>query len=125
MARRVVSVLRSAPSALRSTDPALEANAYAVAEDIDLTVVLRADAVEFAVAGGEVPPALLAGVPLPPAAGGQDLRGLVESGVRVLVDRDALAARGIGTDHVVRGVEVVGPDEIFTVLSDAEGVLTW
>ena len=125
MARRIVSVLRGAPGALRATDPALEANAYAVAEDLDLTVVLRSDAVELALAGGEVRPAQLAGVALPPAAGGQDLRGLVESGVRVLVERDALSARGIGADDIVRGVEIADADRIFAVLSDAEGVLTW
>jgi predicted peroxiredoxin len=125
MARRIVSVVRTAPGALRATDPALEANAYAVAEDLDLTVVLRADAVELALAGGEVRPAQLAGVALPPAAGGQDLRGLVESGVRVLVEQDALSARGIAADHIVRGVEVADAERIFAVLSEAEGVLTW
>lgn len=125
MARRVVSVLRAAPGALRATDPALEANAYAVAEDLDLTVVLRGAAVEVALAGGEVRPAQLAGVALPPAAGWQDLRGLVESGVRVVVEREALVDRGIEPADVVPGVEVADADQIFTVLSDAEGVLTW
>lgn len=125
MARRMVSVLRASPSALRATDPALEANAYAVAEDLDLTVVLRADAVELALAGGEVRPAQLAGVSLPPSAGGQDLRGLVESGVRVLVEQDALSLRGIAARDIVRGVEVADAEQIFAVLSEAEGVLTW
>lgn len=125
MARRMVSVLRASPSALRATDPALEANAYAVAEDLDLTVVLRADAVELALAGGEVRPAQLAGVALPPSAGGQDLRGLVESGVRVLVEQDALSLRGIAARDIVRGVEVADAEQIFAVLSEAEGVLTW
>lgn len=125
MARRVVSVLRAAPGALRATDPALEANAYAVAEDLDLTVVLRADAVELALVGGEVRPTQLAGVALPPAAGGQDLRGLVESGVQVLVDAEAMAERGIAPADVVRGVEVADAGRIFAVLSEAEGVLTW
>lgn len=125
MARRVVSVLRGAPGALRATDPALEANAYAVAEDVDLTVVLRADAVELALTGGEVRPAQLAGVALPPAAGGQDLRGLVESGVRVLVESAALSARGIAADDIVRGVEIADAERVFAVLSEAEGVLTW
>lgn len=125
MARRVVSVLRGAPRALRATDPALEANAYAVAEDLDLTVVLRADAVELALAGGEVRPAQLAGVALPPSAGGHDLRGLVESGVQVLVDAEALSARGIRPGDIVRGVEIADTGRIFAVLSDAEGVLTW
>ena len=83
--RRVVSIVRSAPSALRAGQPALEANAYAVAEDIDLTVVLRGAAVELALRATEVRPGDVAGVAMPASAGGQDLRGLVESGVGILV----------------------------------------
>src|SRR3712207_435232 len=120
MARRVVSLLRNAPGALRSTDPALEANAYAVAEDVDLTLVLRGDAVEFALAGSEARPSRLAGVALPPSAGSQDLRGLLESGVRVVVDASALTVRGVGEQQLISGVDLAGDDEIAAVLADAE-----
>lgn len=125
MARRVVSLLRSPPGALRTTDPALEANAYAVAEDVDLTVVLRGDAVDFALAGGEVRPAQIAGVGIPPAAGSQDLRGLVESGVRVVAEAAALRARGIHAADLIAGVHLADDDEVIRILTDAEGVLTW
>jgi intracellular sulfur oxidation DsrE/DsrF family protein len=125
MARRIASLLRNAPGALRSTDPALEANAYAVAEDVDLTVVLRGNAIEFALAGSEARPSTVAGVALPPAAGSQDLRGLLESGVRVVVDAGALTARGVDHSQLIPGVDVADDDEIATVLADAEGVLTW
>lgn len=125
MARRIVSVVRGAPVALRSTDPGLEANAYAVAEDVDLTVVLRGAGVELTVAGSEARPANVAGVGLPPAASGQDLRGLVESGVRVVADSDDLAARGIPAADLVSGVEVVDSQAVVSILSKAEGVLTW
>ena len=125
MARRVVSLLRTAPGALRTTDPALEANAYAVAEDVDLTVVLRGDAVDFALAGGEARPTRLAGVGLPPAAGSQDLRGLVESGVRVFAEAAALTARGVDTTDLIPGVHVADDAEVIRILTEAEGVLTW
>lgn len=125
MARRVASVLLSAPGALRSTDPALEANAYAVAEDVDLTVVLRGAAVEFALLGSETRPASVAGVALPPAAGSQDLRGLLESGVRVIADATALQTRGLQAEQLIPGVQVAADTEIADVLVDAEGVLTW
>lgn len=125
MARRVVSLLRSAPGALRATDPALEANAYAVAEDVDLTVVLRGDAVDFALAGGEARPARIAGVALPPAAGSQDLRGLLESGVRVVAEAAALGARGIADGDLIAGVDIADDAEVIRILTDAEGVLTW
>lgn len=125
MARRVVSLLRSPPGALRATDPALEANAYAVAEDVDLTVVLRGDAVDFALAGGEARPAQIAGVALPPAAGSQDLRGLLESGVRVVAEAAALSARGIDGGDLVAGVSIADDTEVIRILTGAEGVLTW
>ncbi len=125
MARRVTSLLRRPPGALRSTDPALEANAYAVAEDVDLTIVLRGDAVEFALAGSEARPSRVAGVAMPPAAGSQDLRGLVESGVRVVVDAAAVSARGVQAGQLIAGVQVADDQEIAAVLADAEGVLTW
>ena len=125
MARRIASLLRSAPGALRATDPALEANAYAVAEDVDLTVVLRSSAVEFAVRGSETRPAQVAGVALPPAAGSQDLRGLLESGVRVVAEAAALQARGLDASQLIDGVELADDTEIADVLAAAEGVLTW
>jgi intracellular sulfur oxidation DsrE/DsrF family protein len=125
MARRVVSLLRSPPGALRTTDPALEANAYAVAEDVDLTVILRGDAVDFALVGGETRPAQIAGVDLPPAAGSQDLRGLLESGVRVVAESAALVSRGIDLADVIGGVEVADDGEVTRILTEAEGVLTW
>lgn len=125
MARRIASLLRNAPGALRSTDPALEANAYAVAEDVDLTVVLRGDAVEFALAGGEARPAQVAGVGLPPAAGSQDLQALVESGVRVVAEAAALRSRGITDAALIAGVRAAGDDEVAAILTEAEGVLTW
>lgn len=125
MARRVVSVVRVGPGALRPTDPALEANAYAVAEDVDLTVVLRGSAVEFALAHSDTAASELAGVALPPPTGSQDLRGLLESGVRVLAHTTALQDRGIATSDLIGGVTPIDTAELATVLADAEGVLTW
>ena len=125
MARRVVSVLRLGPGALRPTDPALEANAYAVAEDVDLTVVLRGSAVEFALSRSRSDPGELAGIALPPATGSQDLRGLLESGVRVVAEHEALERRGIRPDELVDGVGAIGTDDLAQLLADAQGVLTW
>ena len=125
MARRIVSLLRSAPGALRTADPALEANAYAVAEDVDLTVILRGNAVDFALTGGETRPTRIAAVALPPGAGSQDLRGLLESGVRVVAEAAALQARGISAAELLAGVAVAGDAEVTRILIEAEGVLTW
>lgn len=125
MVRHVVSVLRGQPSALRPVEPSLEANAYAVAEDVDLAVVLRGAALELALPAAEVRPERLAGVALPASAASQDLRGLVESGVRVIAGAGDLAAAGLVPDDLAAGVEVVDEVTLAAVIRDAEGVLLW
>ena len=125
MARHVVSVLHCGPAALRSSDPVLEANAYAVASDLDLTVLLRGDAVELAVAAGEGAPGHLAGTQLPPSAGGQDLRGLVESGLAVWVAAADVTYRGLDASALIGGVHLAEEAELDELLRRAEAVLTW
>lgn len=125
MARRLVSLVTAAPGAPRGSEPSLEANAYAVSQDVDLTVVLLRDAVRLALTGAETPPERVADAPFPPASPAHDLRALLESGIPVLVHDEAVAARGLGEPHLVPGVQIVSEDRIAEVLDDAEGVLTW
>lgn len=128
MARRVVSLVRSAPLALRGTDPVLEANAYAVAEAVDLTVVLAGPAVELAVAPrrrGAAPPPSIAGVALPHLAHDEDLRGLLESGVHVLVRDTDVHALGLEANDLLVGVRVVDATTVARVLADADAALAW
>jgi predicted peroxiredoxin len=119
MVRRVVSLVRSAPAALRGEDPVLEANAYALSEAVDLTLVLAGPAVELALAA-ESDSDLLQ-----PPPSQQDLRGLIESGVRIYADAADLRARGIRSGDLVPGVEVVDAQRLADVLADAEAVLSW
>lgn len=125
MARRIVSVIAGVPGTIRPVEPALDANAYAVAEDVELTVVLRHDAVELAALGGEVPPGDLAGVALPAAASPHEVRGLLESGIAVVADAAAVAARGLAAHDLVEGVEVEFDERIADLLRAADAVLCW
>jgi intracellular sulfur oxidation DsrE/DsrF family protein len=125
MARRVVSLVRAHPGAVRSVEPSLEANAYAVASDVDLAVVLRGPGIELALAGGEVCPWALAGQPLPPAASGHDLLGLVESGIEVYAAASGLARLGLTQADLVDGVRVVDEEVIAALLRRADAVLCW
>jgi intracellular sulfur oxidation DsrE/DsrF family protein len=125
MARRVVSVVRAVSGSLRATEPVLEANAYAVAEDVDLTLVLRDEAVELAVIAGQVAPGTVAGVGLPPAVAAQELQGLVESGVAIVVDEPSLARFGVERSELADGVEVVDEARVGELLRGAEAVLMW
>jgi sulfur relay (sulfurtransferase) DsrF/TusC family protein len=125
MSRRVVSLLRRGPAGLRASDPVLEANAYALAVDVDLAVVLMEAGVELAVEGGVSAPKGLAGAVLPPSAGGQDLRGLVESGVEVYASADAVARRGLDAEDLIPGVRLADPQRLDALLAGAEAVLNW
>ncbi len=125
MARQVVSVLRRGPAALRSSDPVLEANVYAVAEDVHLTLVLRGAGTEFAVAHSEAVPVELAGTALPPAASGQDVRGLLESGVPVYAGADDVGRLGLDVEDLVDGVTLLDFDGLAEVLRAADAVLVW
>lgn len=108
MVTRVLSIVRGADAgAARPTDPALDLNAYAVAEDIDLTLVLKDHGVELGLANSACSTEVIAGLDVPAAVPATDLRALLDSGVRVLaVDRD-LQARGLGADDLLEGVEVL------------------
>ncbi len=125
MPRRLVSLIRHAPGAPRGSEPALEANAYAVTQDLDLTVVLLSDAVRLAVAAAETRPRTIAGAPFPPAAPSHDLRALLESGIRVLAHRQGLTSQGIAAADLLEGVEIVDDDAIALIIEDGQGVLTW
>lgn len=125
MARRVVSILTAAPAAMAPHDPVLEANVYAVAEDVDLTVLLRGVAIEYAAATGAVPETRLADRPLPNARCARDLRGLLESGVAVYVDAVSAAHQGLDGDALIPGVSIADAAEQSELLRTAEAVLHW
>lgn len=125
MPRRLVSLIRHAPGAPRGSEPALEANAYAVTQDVDLTVVLLSDAVRLAVAAAETRPRTIAGAAFPPAAPSHDLRALLESGIRVLAHRDGMHSQGIAATDLLEGIEIADDAAIADAIAEAQGVLTW
>ncbi len=108
MPMRVVSLIRGAPVALRGVDPTLEANAYAVAEAIDLAVVLAGPAIELALAGTE-----------------GDLQVLLESGVPVYASARDVTGLGLRSADLVPGIQIVGVPELSEVLRSADAVLAW
>jgi predicted peroxiredoxin len=125
MARRVVSIVSGTPAVISPVDPVLEANVYAVAEDVDLSVVLRGAAIEYAEKATPAAPARLAGRPLPNNRCARDLRGLLESGVPVYVDADSAADQGLHADDLVDGVSLAGIERLATLFRTADAVLHW
>jgi predicted peroxiredoxin len=117
--------MSGAPAVVSPVDPVLEANVYAVAEDVDLSVVLRGAAIAYAAKVAVATPATVAGRPLPSARCARDLRGLLESGVPVYVDADSAGRQGMRADDLVDGVSLADPDRLSELLRDADAVLHW
>ncbi len=110
---RVLSIVRGADAgSARIADPALDVNAYAVADDVELTLVLKDRGVELAEAGGRIHPVHVAGVPVPAATPNEDLLALVGSGVRVLAVAEDVAQRGLDLAALVVGIELIDEAEL-------------
>lgn len=124
MVTSVLSLVRGADAgAARTADPALDLNAYAVAEDIELTLVLQDRGVELALRDAHHRPARVAGVEVAVAAPEGDIRALVASGVRVLAVREDLARRGLDPAALVDGVDTVDEAELARLLVEHDVTL--
>lgn len=125
MITRVLSLVRRADAgAARAADPALDLNAYAVAEDVELTLVLQDRGVELALESASCHPGDLAGIEVPAAVPATDLRALLGSGVRVLAISTDLAARGLAVEDLVAGVAVIEPESLADMLMEHDVTLT-
>lgn len=122
---RVLSIVRGADAgAARANDPALDLNAYAVAEDIELTLVLKDHGVELGLSAAACHPGSIAGVDVPATVPATDLRALLDSGVRVLAVAADLAARGIGHEELLSGVEVIDEPGLARALASSQVTLS-
>jgi intracellular sulfur oxidation DsrE/DsrF family protein len=122
---RVLSLVRGADvGSARVADPALDLNAYAVADEVELTLVLKDRGVELALAGAACHPEAVGGVDVPATVPATDLRGLLSSGVQVLAVAEDLAARGIRPAELLDGVRPVPEAELARLMTDHDLTLT-
>lgn len=122
---RVLSIVRGADvGAARDADPALDANAYAVADEIELTLVLKDRGVELGLDGACCDQGMLAGLAIPVADPGIDLRALLASGVPVHAVAEDLAARGIDPASLVAGIEPLPEAALARLLVEHDVTLT-
>jgi hypothetical protein len=121
----VLSIVRDADvGAARLEDPALDTNTYAVADEIDLTLVLKDGGVELALDGVCCDGANLSGVALPVTEPARDLRGLIASGVQVYAVSEDLAVRGIDTSVLVSGIEPLSEADLAGLIATNDVTLT-
>lgn len=121
----VLSIVRGADAgAARTADPALDANAYAIANDVDLTLVLKDRGVELGldtVCGERVP---LRGLAVPAARPGVDLRALLDSGARVHAVLEDLQARGIAPESLIPGIQQIREADLGALITSHDVTLT-
>lgn len=125
MLTRVLSLIRGSDAgAARPADPALDVNAYAVADDVELTLVLTDHGVELGLARAACHPAPIAGVDVPAATPAIDLEALLASGVRVVAVAEDLGWRGLTAEDLLDGIEVVPRSALAALLTDHDVTLT-
>lgn len=125
MPTRVLSLLRGSDAgAARALDPSLDLNAYAVAEDIELTLVLKDAAVELGLTGVACHPLTVAGIDVPAAQPKTDLQALLGSGVRVLAVTEDLTSRGIDPGELLEGIDLVDERGLAELVATSQVTLT-
>lgn len=125
MITRVLAILRGSDAgAPRTVDPALDVTAFALADEIDLTMVLKDRGVQLALRGARCRGVTIAGVEVPAPDPAADLAALLASGVRVVVVDEDLARRGISPGDLLADIEVVDEATIARLLLEHDVTLT-
>lgn len=92
----------------------------------DLSVLLRANAVNYAVAGQDASGLTIGGVPLrvPPTLD-KDVEDLVKKGVAVYAVAEDLATRGIPAASLVPGVKIIPWAQVAPLLDAHQSIWHW
>ena len=92
----------------------------------DLSVLLRGNAVNYAVKGQDASGLNIGGVPLnvPPTID-KDVESLIGKGVAVYAVEEDLKARGIGKGDVVNGVQMIAQSKIAGLWDQHDSVWHW
>jgi sulfur relay protein TusB/DsrH len=91
----------------------------------DLTVVLRGNAVNYAVRQACPPLAIGSAIIKHPARPNDDLTQLLAKGAKVYVIREDLAERGIGEDRCVAEAQPVARAEVVDLMESHDQVWHW
>ena len=91
----------------------------------DLTVVLRGNAVNYAVRQARPPLAIGSAIIKHPARPNDDLTQLLAKGAKVYVIREDLAERGIGEDRCVAEAQPLARAEVVDLMESHDQVWHW
>lgn len=127
MAKKILSVLSHTEYGnLEDSDIGLFASAFAPAAGQSLTVLLREDAVNYAVRGQDGSGIKIAGAVVQPGFMIEtDLQSVRQSSIPVYAVREDLEERGIRPDEVITGVQLMSRKEIGRLVDGFDSVWNW
>ncbi len=92
----------------------------------DISVLLRSNAVNYAVKGQDASGVTIGGIPLsnPPKLD-EDVEGLIGAGVDTYVVAEDVEQRGIGRGELVDGIKMVGVSELADLFDGHDAIWHW
>lgn len=127
MAKKILSILSHTEYGnLEDSDIGLFASAFAPVAGQQMTLVLREDAVNYAVRGQDGTGIKIAGTPIQPGFLIEtDLRSVNQSNIPVYVVREDLTERGIKPEEVIEGVKLMRRKELGKLVEQFDSVWNW
>ncbi len=127
MAKKILSVLSHTEYGnLEDSDIGLFASAFAPVAGQQLGLVLREDAVNYALRGQDGTNIKIAGVPIQPGFLIEtDLKSLQQTNIPVYAIREDLEERGIKPEEVIDGVKLMSRRELGKLVDQYDTVWNW
>lgn len=127
MPKQILSVLAHTEYGnLEDSDIGLFASAFAPVAGQSLTLLLREDAVNYAVRGQDGTGIKIAGAVVQPGFLIEtDLQSVQQANIAVYAMREDLLERGIGEDELIPGVRVMGRSELGKLVDQFDTVWNW
>jgi len=127
MPKKILSVLAHTEYGnLEDSDIGLFASAFAPVAGQSMALVLREDAVNYAVRGQDGTGIKIAGILVQPGFLIEtDLRSIQQTRIPVYAVREDLAERGIKPNEVIEGVQLLSRNELGKLIDQFDTVWNW
>ncbi|HEV8437149.1 MAG TPA: DsrE family protein [Methylomirabilota bacterium] len=127
MAKKILSILSHTEYGnLEDSDIGLFASAFAPVAGQQMTLLLREDAVNYAVRGQDGTGIKIAGTPIQPGFLIEtDLRSINQSNIPVFAIREDLEERGIEPNDLIEGVKLMSHQELGKLVDQFDSVWNW
>lgn len=92
----------------------------------DIDVLLRGNAVNYAIEGQDASGLQFGGAPFGgPVAIEHDLKSMMNDGIRVYTVKEDLESRGVDTSRLLKGIQLISAKEIASLFNQFDQVWHW